>query len=265
MTFTTLGWLQGAAYQCAIMWLYATGRAAYHEDMWGTAFAQVHPGTAHTPALPGLAAVHPLLAALTTPKALHVAGSLAGVALITYWREFHFYWCHRMIHPYGWWAKRNLPPAQGGTKGTLWPYLDLGQALYTYAHSLHHKSHNPGPWSGLSMHPLEHFFYYQCILLPLLWRAHPLAFLYALYHANVAPIGGHDGYAAPGGDGAFHWLHHHKYECNYGVPLIDFDSLFGTYVDYQTWLDSGKGSVAQALAYSEKQKKEKSSGQTKLE
>ncbi len=32
-------------------------------------------------------------------------------------------------------------------------------------HSLHHKSYNPGPWSGLSMHPVEHLLYYTCTCL----------------------------------------------------------------------------------------------------
>jgi hypothetical protein len=29
------------------------------------------------------------------------------------------------------------------------------EPIYKYVHSLHHKSYNPGPWSGLSMHPIE--------------------------------------------------------------------------------------------------------------
>jgi len=59
---------------------------------------------------------------------------------------------------------------------------------------------------------------------------HPLHFLYCKFHADIAPIGGHDGYAAPGGDSEYHYLHHAKYECNYGVPFpIDFDSIFGTW------------------------------------
>ena len=67
-------------------------------------------------------------------------------------------------------------------------------------------------------------------LLPLFFKAHPLHHLYAKFHADIAPIAGHDGMKFPGGD--FHWLHHAKYECNYGVPLIDFDRLFGTWRDY---------------------------------
>jgi len=60
-------------------------------------------------------------------------------------------------------------------------------------------------------------------------------FLYTKFHADIAPIGGHDGYASPPGGGAdYHYLHHSKYEYNYGVPLINFDKLFGTWLDYES-------------------------------
>ena len=54
--------------------------------------------------------------------------------LIPIWREFHFYWIHRAIH---------------------W------KPLYKYVHYLHHKNVQPGPWSGLSMHPVEHLLYFS--------------------------------------------------------------------------------------------------------
>lgn len=111
--------------------------------------------------------------------------------------------------------------------------------MYRWVHSLHHKSYNPGPFSGLSMHPVEHFVYYTCTLLCLVFTLHPLHFLYAKFHADIAPIGGHDGYADPGGNADFHWLHHAKFECNYGVPLVDFDRLFGTWVDYDEYKKAG--------------------------
>lgn len=186
--FNTLGWLQSSAYQCTMMHLWASGVVPYYDSFWSVP-----------------------------------AWSLFHLAFVTYWREFHFYWCHRAIHP--WW--------KGGTLATG----DLGAFLYKHVHSLHHKSHNPGPWSGLSMHPVEHFLYYTCTLLPLFFKAHPLHFLYAKFHADIAPIGGHDGYELEGGD--FHWLHHAKYECNYGVPLIDFDRMFGTWVDYSDYKATG--------------------------
>ncbi|CAF1092974.1 unnamed protein product [Rotaria sordida] len=79
---------------------------------------------------------------------------------------------------------------------------------------------------------LNIFFYYTCAYFPLLFSCHPLHFLYAKFHADIAPIGGHDGYDDPAGGSGFHYLHHALFECNYGVSLIDFDRLFGTYKEY---------------------------------
>eukprot|EP00239_Pterosperma_sp_CCMP1384_P001244 CAMPEP_0197847882 /NCGR_PEP_ID=MMETSP1438-20131217/7399_1 /TAXON_ID=1461541 /ORGANISM="Pterosperma sp., Strain CCMP1384" /LENGTH=337 /DNA_ID=CAMNT_0043459945 /DNA_START=47 /DNA_END=1060 /DNA_ORIENTATION=- len=185
--FTTLGWLQSSALQCLFMHLWATGRLPYHDVFFKSGDMK------------------------------HNLSVIGSVLFITYWREFHFYWCHRMIHPWRWEV-----PGIG----------DIGKFMYKHFHSLHHKSYNPGPWSGLSMHPVEHFFYYSCTWVAALIKCHPIMFLYAKFHADIAPIGGHDGHQDPAGNGDFHYLHHAKFECNYGVPLIDFDRLFGTWVDY---------------------------------
>jgi sterol desaturase/sphingolipid hydroxylase (fatty acid hydroxylase superfamily) len=185
---TTLGYLQSSAFQCVMMYLWGSGILPYRKLFFE----------------------NPIY-------------NIATVLFVSYWREFHFYWCHRMIHP--WWHRDN-GLAQG----------DIGAFLYRHFHSLHHKSYNPGPWAGLSMHPVEHFFYYTCTLLPLFFSLHPLHFLYAKFHADISPIGGHDGFPAPGGGSAYHWLHHAKFECNYGVPLVNFDALFGTKLDYEDYL-----------------------------
>ncbi|CAF1273839.1 unnamed protein product [Didymodactylos carnosus] len=182
--FNTLGWLQSSMLQCIMMWLWANNKIPYYTNFW---------------AYPGY--------------------SVFLFLLVTYWREFHFYWVHRLMHP--WWNIK-----YGLRDG------DVGAFLYRHVHSLHHKSYNPGPWSGLSMHPVEHFFYYSCAYFPLVLSCHPLHFLYAKFHADISPIAGHDGYADPGGDSSFHYLHHAKFECNYGTELIDFDRLFGSYMDH---------------------------------
>jgi len=192
---TTLGFLQSSAFQCVIMHLWASGRIPYYTDFWA-----------------------------------YPAWSVGQLLFVTYWREFHFYWCHRFMHP--WWNRKY------GLKDG-----DVGAFLYRWVHSLHHKSYNPGPWSGLSMHPIEHTIYYTTTLLCLFFPLHPLHFLYAKFHADIAPIGGHDGHANPGGNGDFHYLHHAKFECNYGVPLVDFDKLFGTWLeweDYKVTLENSK-------------------------
>jgi len=183
--YTTLGILQSATFQIVVMHLWAKGYVPYYTDFWS-----------------------------------RPAYSLFWLFFVTYFREFHFYWAHRAMHPWKW----ELPILG-----------DVGNFMYKNFHKLHHKSYNPGPWSGLSMHPVEHFLYYTVTLTCLFVPLHPIHFLYCKFHADIAPIGGHDGFANPGGDADFHYLHHAKFECNYGVPLIDFDSLFGTWVEYDDY------------------------------
>ena len=50
-------------------------------------------------------------------------------------RDFHFYFAHRLIHV---------------------------RSLYVYVHSLHHRNSDPEPFSGMSMHPVEHIYYLSC-------------------------------------------------------------------------------------------------------
>jgi len=129
--------------------------------------------------------------------------------LIPLWREFHFYWVHRFIH-------------------IKW--------LYKHVHALHHRNVNPGPWSGLSMHPIEHLLYYTCIILHFFVPSHPLHIFLNAQHAALTPAGGHHGFDGPlfniipTGD-YFHYLHHRYFECNYGESTIPLDKWFGTYRD----------------------------------
>eukprot|EP00747_Dinoflagellata_sp_TGD_P074342 gnl/TRDRNA2_/TRDRNA2_158283_c1_seq1.p1 gnl/TRDRNA2_/TRDRNA2_158283_c1~~gnl/TRDRNA2_/TRDRNA2_158283_c1_seq1.p1 ORF type:complete len:499 (+),score=88.65 gnl/TRDRNA2_/TRDRNA2_158283_c1_seq1:46-1542(+) len=193
ITFTTLGWLQSASWQCLFTHLWACEVLPCYTSFWASPYYSV----------------------------LLMMG-------ITAWREIHFYWCHRSMHP--WWNRES-----GLLDG------DIGAFLYRHVHSLHHKSYNPGPWSGLCMHPVEHLMYYSCATLPPLFLCvHPLHFLYAKFHADIAPVGGHDGHDEPSPNGDFHWLHHSKFECNYGVPWpVNFDKIFGTWVDYKEYKETG--------------------------
>eukprot|EP01012_Entosiphon_sulcatum_P044419 TRINITY_DN59107_c0_g1_i1.p1 TRINITY_DN59107_c0_g1~~TRINITY_DN59107_c0_g1_i1.p1 ORF type:complete len:346 (-),score=30.65 TRINITY_DN59107_c0_g1_i1:110-1120(-) len=142
--------------------------------------------------------------------------SVFWMVFVPYWREVHFYWSHRMMHP---WRPRSSIP-------------DVGKFLYRYVHSLHHRSSNPNTWNGMGMHPLEHLAYFSCAwLVPLAFTQHPLPFLFNKWHLYCSPItGGHDGL-----HGFFHWLHHAHFECNYGAPGIPFDRLFGTFEDGSRW------------------------------
>eukprot|EP00930_Biecheleria_cincta_P016813 TRINITY_DN13553_c0_g1_i1.p1 TRINITY_DN13553_c0_g1~~TRINITY_DN13553_c0_g1_i1.p1 ORF type:complete len:323 (+),score=34.86 TRINITY_DN13553_c0_g1_i1:114-1082(+) len=140
--------------------------------------------------------------------------SCALIAALPYWADFHFFFIHRAIHP--WFAR--------DTK-----YFDPGRVLYKYVHSVHHKSYNTGPWSGLAMHPFEQFLFFSSVLVPLM--QHPLHFYLGFFHKVIAPLAGHDGFAEPGGDGYFHFLHHKHYEVNYGSPTVPLDKIFGSFSD----------------------------------
>jgi len=188
--FTTMGFLMSSAFQIVMTHLWAAGYIPVYLNFWA-----------------------------------YPAYSIGWLLFVTYWREFHFYWVHRAMHP--WWNSK------GGLANG-----DIGAFLYRHFHSLHHKSYNPGPWAGLSMHPVEHLIYYTVTLIPLFIVQHPIHFLYCKFHADVAPIGGHDGFADPGGNADYHYVHHAKFDGNYGVPLVDFDRLFGTYIPFETKKES---------------------------
>jgi sterol desaturase/sphingolipid hydroxylase (fatty acid hydroxylase superfamily) len=134
----------------------------------------------------------------------------AWLCAIPFWREFHFYWIHRAIH---------------------W------KPLYKYVHYLHHKNVNPGPWSGLAMHPVEHLFYFSVVLIHWIVPSHPIHFLFNAQHTALTPAGGHHGFEGPILDGKlptgsyFHYLHHRYFECNYGEATLPLDKMFGTFHD----------------------------------
>jgi sterol desaturase/sphingolipid hydroxylase (fatty acid hydroxylase superfamily) len=127
-------------------------------------------------------------------------------------RLFHFYWIHRLLH----W----LP-------------------LYKAGHYLHHKNINIGPWSGLSMHPIEHILYFSSILIHWVVPSHPIHMLMNAQHAAFTPAQGHVGFeklvlkgnASVPAASYFHQLHHRYFECNYGEPDIPLDMWFGTNYD----------------------------------
>jgi len=129
--------------------------------------------------------------------------------LIPFWREFHFYLIHRLIH---------------------W------KPLYDRVHYLHHYNINPGPWSGLAMHPVEHLFYFSVVLIHYVVPSHPLHFLFNSQHTALTPAAGHSGFEGkvfkvlPFGS-YFHYLHHRLFDCNYGESTIPMDKWFGVFED----------------------------------
>jgi sterol desaturase/sphingolipid hydroxylase (fatty acid hydroxylase superfamily) len=140
---------------------------------------------------------------------------------IPVWREAHFYAIHRLIH---------------------WPLL------YRTVHKLHHNNVNPGPWSGLAMHPVEHLLYFSGVLLHWIVPSHPLHVIFHLQHLAYAPSQGHNGFdKVVLSDGTTlntehytHYLHHKYFEVNYGDGLVPLDKLFGTFHD-------GSGEAEEAM------------------
>jgi sterol desaturase/sphingolipid hydroxylase (fatty acid hydroxylase superfamily) len=131
---------------------------------------------------------------------------------VVFLRMIHFYFVHRASH---------------------W------KPLYRISHYLHHKNINIGPWSGLSMHPIEHLIYLSGVLLHWVIPSHPIHAIFHLMHAGVTPALGHTGFhcfVLKGGrnlssDNYFHYLHHRFFTVNFGVPEVPLDRWFGSWHD----------------------------------
>lgn len=124
----------------------------------------------------------------------------------------HFYGIHRVLH---------------------WP------PLYKSVHRLHHRNTHIGPWSGMSMHPVEHVFYLSSVLVHFIIPSHPIIVLVHLYTRTMAPAFSHAGFEkvlvkdSKLVDAAdfHHQLHHRFFECNYGNVDTPWDRWFGSYHD----------------------------------
>ncbi|MEN8739464.1 MAG: sterol desaturase family protein [Phaeobacter gallaeciensis] len=136
--------------------------------------------------------------------------SALWLLLIPLWASFHFYWVHRLLH---------------------WP------PIYARVHSLHHRNINVGPWSGLSMHPIEHLFYFSSALIHLIVPSDPIHVIFHLYNLALNPAVSHSGFEKllikersrmALGD-FFHQLHHRYFECNYGTAEVPWDVVFGSF------------------------------------
>ena len=140
---------------------------------------------------------------------------LLTVLLVNMWHEIHFFFTHWLLH---------------------WP------PLYKYVHSLHHKNTNPGPWSGISMHPIEHIIYFSGVLIFFIVPAHPFIAIFLLSKIAIGPGLSHSGFhklfigkEMINTKHYLHYLHHRYFECNYGAGLdgsiIPLDKWFGTLHD----------------------------------
>ena len=110
--------------------------------------------------------------------------------------------------------------------------------LYRRIHGLHHRNPTPTPWTGISMHPLEHIVYFSGFLVWWVIPVHPLVILMFVFYDGPGPAPSHSGFArvrlgrwsVPAGD-LFHQLHHRFFEVNYGNTQMPIDWWTGTWHD----------------------------------
>jgi sterol desaturase/sphingolipid hydroxylase (fatty acid hydroxylase superfamily) len=153
----------------------------------------------------------------------HPIYSILLMIAVIYLREAHFFFIHRLIH---------------------W------KPLYRVSHYLHHKNINIGPWSGLSMHPLEHLLYFSGVALHWIIPSNPVHAIFHLMHAGLTPALSHTGFHKFVGKGErgllndqyFHYLHHRWFTVNFGGGALPLDLWFGSF------LDGSPGAVAALLA-----------------
>ena len=122
----------------------------------------------------------------------------------------HFYIIHRILH---------------------FPFL------YKIAHSFHHKNVNTGPWSGISMHPIEHLLYFSVIGIWFFIPCDPFVVVLTGIWFGVGPAQTHAGFnklilfktkRLELAD-HFHHLHHKHFELNYGNIYAPIDSIFKSF------------------------------------
>ena len=139
---------------------------------------------------------------------------VALFVLIPLFGNIHFYLIHRILH---------------------W------QPLFRTVHHLHHHNINVGPWSGMSMHPIEHMVYFSSVLIHLLVASHPIHIIFNLQLTALTGPTSHSGFekltiGAKSKAGFrvgdfFHQLHHRYFECNYGDTSMPIDQWLGSFND----------------------------------
>jgi len=137
---------------------------------------------------------------------------IAIFLLIPAWESCYFYLIHRALH---------------------FPFL------YKTVHYLHHRNTNVGPWSGMSMHPVEHIIYLGTVFIHWFITSHPLHVIYHLQYFTLTAATTHTGFEGVVIKnrnwlklGTYHHQMHHRYfECNYGGLELPWDKWFGSFHD----------------------------------
>lgn len=134
------------------------------------------------------------------------------IFLLPMWETTHFFLIHRLIH---------------------------NNSLYQRIHALHHRNTNVGPWSGLSMHPVEHVIYLSTVLIHFVIPSSPLLIMFHLSYFTLSAATTHTGYQGIVWRGKLvlalgtfhHQLHHRYFDCNYGGLETPWDQWTGSFHD----------------------------------
>jgi len=152
------------------------------------------------------------------------------ILLIPMWETTHFFLIHRLIHT---------------------------SAFYQRVHALHHRNTNVGPWSGLSMHPVEHVVYLSTVLIHFIIPSTPFLIAFHLMYFTLSAATTHTGYQGIVFNGRLvlplgtfhHQLHHRYFTCNYGGLEMPWDQWTGSFHDgtdesHQAFLSKRKGRIS---------------------
>lgn len=148
----------------------------------------------------------------TLSLSAHPFWFLAGFPLVILWYSVHFYTVHRVLH---------------------------SRVLYRRVHAVHHRNVSIGPWSGISMHPIEHLLYFSSLLIHLIVPSHPIHFFFHMYWLSLGAVTSHCGYESLLVNGQrwlvigdfHHQLHHSYFRCNYGSADVPCDAWAGSFHD----------------------------------
>ena len=132
--------------------------------------------------------------------------------LVLLWYSVHFFVTHRLLHT---------------------------RALYRPVHSVHHRNVSTGPWSGISMHPIEHILYFSSLLIHFVVPSHPIHLFFHMYWLSIGAATSHTGFDALLFRGKrvlvigyfHHQLHHRYFRCNYGSDDVPIDEWTGSFHD----------------------------------
>jgi sterol desaturase/sphingolipid hydroxylase (fatty acid hydroxylase superfamily) len=152
---STFGIAQWVVFENVFAFLWASGRLAYTSDAEAAS------------SWSGLAVFIAGLVAIPLWRDGAWLPPLPAPPCLTYPCAVHFYFSHRLLH---------------------------FKPIFQFVHSLHHRNTDIEPFAGLCMHPVEHLYYYACILPNLALVCSPFHFLWNGVHLLLAPGASHSGF-----------------------------------------------------------------------